>query len=233
MLPHRRRLLLFLLLNLLDLLLTWRLLQPGAVSEGNPVANWWLLSYGWPGLIGFKAAMVLLSAGLLTVVARRRPLAGSRALNVACVAVGAVVLYSACLLGRHHESIAALRQARQQEAEADRKGARLREFAAFQKRLDADLLSRRCSLGEAVARLAHTEQARDRAWRVTVRQSCPCPSEEECLAAYVLRHAVMSKSDDPAAARRAARRLKAEYRTTFGAPPPSCVCNVLDSLADG
>src|SRR5262249_41553021 len=54
--PHCRKLLLFLLLSLTDLWLTWFLVQrsDGAVYEGNPVAAWWLSRYGLPGLALFK-----------------------------------------------------------------------------------------------------------------------------------------------------------------------------------
>jgi hypothetical protein len=198
------------------------------------VANWWLLSYGWPGLIGFKAATVLLATGLLAVVIRRRPVVGMWALNVSCLAVGAVVLYSACLLGHHHEALAALQRAQRQDAEVEQKLARWRGYTAFQRRLDQDVIARRCSLGEAVDRLSHSEQAADPAWRAAISYSLTYRPEEQRLAAYIMQHAVTSlAADDPAAARQAAGRLEAEYRTTFGRPPPSLVCDPPDAPPAG
>ena len=54
---HPRKQLLFILLSLVDLALTWWLLAHsyGQVYEANPVARWWLMRYGAAGLAGFKA----------------------------------------------------------------------------------------------------------------------------------------------------------------------------------
>src|SRR5262245_42806460 len=48
-LPHPRKLLLFALLSVADLTLTWALIQygRGQFYEGNPVAAWFLRSGGW------------------------------------------------------------------------------------------------------------------------------------------------------------------------------------------
>ena len=44
--PHRRKLFLFVLLNVVDLVLTWCLVGRGngEVYESNPIARWWLRS---------------------------------------------------------------------------------------------------------------------------------------------------------------------------------------------
>src|SRR5262249_305710 len=90
---------LFAALNLLDLALTWNLLRQsaGVVTEGNPVAGWWLDCFGWPGLAAFKLGSVLVALLLLAAVARHRPAAANRALAFGCAVLLGVVLYSAFL----------------------------------------------------------------------------------------------------------------------------------------
>lgn len=90
----------FAALGLADLALTFRLIEGGAgvVGEGNPVAAAWLDSFGWAGLILYKADLVL-SVGLLCayVSVRRRRLAVA-ALRFGCAATACVVLYSCWML---------------------------------------------------------------------------------------------------------------------------------------
>src|SRR4051794_32152626 len=87
-------LLAFVALSLADLLLTLRLIDEtgGLVLESNPLAAWWLIHYGWAGMAGFKAALVLLITGLAGCVAWRRPRTGELLLVFACGAQSAVVL---------------------------------------------------------------------------------------------------------------------------------------------
>jgi hypothetical protein len=84
------------LLSLLDLYLTYRLLQENGSEfyEGNPIANAWLMAYGWKGLIFFKILSVLIFFGTVAFVARHRPALGRLALTVSCAMVATVVLYS-------------------------------------------------------------------------------------------------------------------------------------------
>src|SRR5262249_33959242 len=97
---YRGKLALFVALSVLDLVLTWYLLRgrPGRFYEGNPVAGWWLASFGWVGLAGFKVAVVLVALGAIAAVARARPRAAGWLLSFACLATAAVVTYSCCLL---------------------------------------------------------------------------------------------------------------------------------------
>src|SRR6478609_3973805 len=89
-------LILFLILSLSDLCLTWMLIRHGGgrVYESNPVAHAWLRGYGWHGLAGFKGLTVLVFAAAVLVLLRHRPRAGLVLVTFACVAVGWVVLYS-------------------------------------------------------------------------------------------------------------------------------------------
>ncbi len=238
LLPHHRRLLAFLLLNGLDLALTWQLVEPDSpyTSESNPVANWWLLSYGWAGLVGFKAAMALFAAGLFVVIARNRPSLGKGVLNLSCLLVAGVVLYSGYLLAGNYSALATVRRERQKEADAEQRAARCHELLTFQARLERELSAGRCPLAEAVGRLAHSERARDQRFRSGVRKKFPSVTEEEGFAAFLIEGAVSFLYRNRAAAAEVATRLEAEYRAQFGEPPPFSVDDLLASLphvADG
>lgn len=95
-------LVLFGLLSVTDLCLTWMLIRHsgGRVYESNPLAHAWLAGYGWHGLIGFKSATVLVFATVVLVLLRYRPRAGLALVTFACLAVGWVVLYSYRMLPR-------------------------------------------------------------------------------------------------------------------------------------
>lgn len=87
-------------LGFADLLLTWYLIRVGggAVIESNPVANWWLASYGWIGMAAFKLGACLLVGVAAAVVGWHRPRTGELILVFACGAQSAVVMYSLLLL---------------------------------------------------------------------------------------------------------------------------------------
>src|SRR5438093_5316203 len=91
----------FAALGLIDLALTCYLLQatPGQVYEGNPIARWWLLHWGWVGLAGFKLSVVLLVLSAVQFIARSRPHTAARVLAFACGATALVICYSCTLLG--------------------------------------------------------------------------------------------------------------------------------------
>jgi hypothetical protein len=96
---------LFIALSMADLALTGELLQrsQGAIYESNPVANWWLKSYGWPGLVGFKLIIVMFIVSLVVAISRLRPATGGRFLGFACIALTVVIIYSSNLLWSHVE----------------------------------------------------------------------------------------------------------------------------------
>jgi hypothetical protein len=86
-------------LSVADLLLTRHLLDEGGgeIYESNPVASWWLASYGWMGLVSFKFAMVALVDALSVFIAAYRPKTSRRILLFACTVTALVVAYSAYL----------------------------------------------------------------------------------------------------------------------------------------
>lgn len=94
--PMARLLVLFLCLSLADLFLTWKLISlgDGQVLESNPVASWWLATYGWGGMVAFKLGMVLVIGTLVGTIAWRRPRTSELVLVFACGAQSTVVLYS-------------------------------------------------------------------------------------------------------------------------------------------
>jgi hypothetical protein len=70
--------------------------MPGTagVYESNPIAAWWLASYGWGGLVAYKLAILMVVGGLVAGIARWRPRTGELILVFACGAQSTVVLYS-------------------------------------------------------------------------------------------------------------------------------------------
>ncbi|MBX9638177.1 MAG: DUF5658 family protein [Mycobacteriaceae bacterium] len=106
-LPLEAETALFILASLMDFVMTWLLLNFQSESgrvwfvESNPVARYFLYSWGFDGLIAFKFAAVALVVVICQVIARSRPPVARKLLQFATVAVMAVVVYSAVLLVRH------------------------------------------------------------------------------------------------------------------------------------
>ncbi len=92
----------FLLLSLLDLLVTYALLRQGVdFYEANPVARWWFARWNIAGMTIFKFLLVGLIATLCELVERQRPGRGRGVLRIACLTTAAVVAYGVWLLLRH------------------------------------------------------------------------------------------------------------------------------------
>ena len=92
-------LILFVNLSCLDFFLTWHLLHmAGGVYESNPIARAWLTSFGWRGLVVFKALGVLLVALPCALITVHYPGLGRRILNFGCVATLGVILYSSVMV---------------------------------------------------------------------------------------------------------------------------------------
>lgn len=227
-LGHPRKLLLFALLSLADLGLTWLLVQRGGgeVYESNPVAGWCLAAFGWVGLAAFKAGTVVTVVGLAVWASRYRPQAGNLILVFACSAVGAVVGYS-CYLAefgvRAGETAPAedLSLLNESAADLEAKVNRSAAYRADLQELAADLGAGRRRLGEATSRLAEHPQARDPYWIDRLRQRYGTATAEQSLAGNLIVNALVQLRDDPAKAKRAARRLGREFRATFGPDQPA------------
>src|SRR5262249_23680654 len=105
---HTPKLFVFSLLSCADVCLTHHLVENGngTFYEGNPIASAWLSAYGWTGLITFKGIAVGIVASVTVILSLQRPQAAQRLLNFACIAVGAVVIYSCTLaMSGHAEEI--------------------------------------------------------------------------------------------------------------------------------
>ena len=106
-LPLERETVLFFVASAMDFVMTWFLLnyqtQSGRVwfVESNPIARYFLYSWGFDGLIGFKFATVVFVAVICQIIARSRLATARRLLMVATVVVLAVVAYSGVLLVKH------------------------------------------------------------------------------------------------------------------------------------
>jgi hypothetical protein len=98
---HPGKLLLFTSLSAADLCITGALLRDGggSIYEGNPIANAWLYSYGWTGLVIFKVVAMAIVIATCAYISLSHPRAGGLVLAFACTIVAAVVLYS-CTLSR-------------------------------------------------------------------------------------------------------------------------------------
>ena len=88
----------FLLLGVLDLVLTTVLLNTGHVQEANPLARFALFAGGVHGLIGYKCGLLAFAAVAAQVITRRRPRAAKAVLHTGIAVQFVVVAYSVRLL---------------------------------------------------------------------------------------------------------------------------------------
>src|SRR5262249_53364438 len=166
---HVRYLAFFTVLSLADYGLTWHLLgrTGGAAYEANPVANWWLQHFGWPGLALFKLTTVLLVSGLGVLIYRYRPSTARRLLTFACGLLPAGGLSGGCLACAAAALPAA--QGRDEDLLPRRrppaaKPRRSNAYSLVLERVATDVVARRCTLRQAVAELSRAEKAHDPAW---------------------------------------------------------------------
>lgn len=85
----------------LDFVATMALLQhegPLQFSEANPVARYFLYTWGPRGLLYFKLLLIGVVAVISQIVATRRPLVAKRLLEFGTLVVTGVLFYSAWLL---------------------------------------------------------------------------------------------------------------------------------------
>lgn len=87
----------FILINSLDIFMTYVLISLGAI-EANPVANYFLQRYNFNGLIFFKLVIVAGVCVIAQIIAAKSVRKGRDLLNFGSLLVGAVVAYSCWLL---------------------------------------------------------------------------------------------------------------------------------------
>jgi hypothetical protein len=107
-LPLQRQSALFLIVSVLDVMMTYILLADipevgGRVIfyESNPVARYFLKEWGVSGIVYFKFATVAVVEIIAHVVALRRIEVGRRLLEFGTLVVSCVVIYSMLLLLAH------------------------------------------------------------------------------------------------------------------------------------
>jgi hypothetical protein len=219
-LSHPRKLALFAALNLADLALTWHLVGRGggAAYESNPVAAWWLVSFGWAGLAGFKLAAVGVVAALALVVSRSRPRVGGRLLAFGCSALLGVVLYSGFLvhgLAAEASAPAAAEPARTAETESEKLDSQLQEVSRRlygKEHVAAEVARGRLTLLEAAARFRDLNAELPGFQREQFRSVYPGRSDDERHCWQVIRFVRTELQDVPNAVPRVVGRLEAELQ---------------------
>lgn len=88
----------FLLLGVLDLVLTTFLLNTGVVHEVNPLARFFIFAGGLHGLIGYKCVLLAVAAVAAQVIVLRRPRTAKAVLHTGIGVQFLVVAYSVTLL---------------------------------------------------------------------------------------------------------------------------------------
>jgi hypothetical protein len=218
---YPRRLLLFTMLSLMDLLLTCYLLRQGhgQVYESNPLAAWWLTHFGWAGLVGFKVLAVIFVGCLAVVISLRHLRRGGQFLTFACMVVAGVLVYSAFLAN------SALART---DSEGMEHGRVLHEaipgslrYQSLLTEMIGEVTFRHRSLAEAADELARSEKGRDPGWRRLLHTLYPDQCDRACFAINVMNCALVEARADPAKARQLARRLGREFEEMFGKAPPS------------
>jgi hypothetical protein len=217
-LAHPRKLFLFTTLSVFDLGLTWLLLEwgNGSAYESNPVASWWLASFGWPGLAGFKLGIVLLVAGLIQVVSQRRPAAAGRVMEFACFALLAVVLYSGLLVpgvaaevGQAGQRVNHAHEWKRQRDLEIRSKAMLRVIA-IKNRAAQEVIAGRLALPEAAAVFRDLNHGRTDFDMQRYRRTWPGLTDEERYAREVIAMARSLLIGRPGQARVVTNRMEEE-----------------------
>lgn len=90
----------FILVNCLDVFMTYILIRFGAI-ESNPVANYFLQQYGFAAMIYFKMTIVAFVCIVIQMLAWRNLAVAKRLIWVGILLVTAVVVYSAGLFVQH------------------------------------------------------------------------------------------------------------------------------------
>ncbi len=91
----------FVLVNLMDIVMTSLLLNTGQFVESNPIANFVLAEWGFPGVTAFKLIVVAMVMLIANIIATRRIRTSRLLLQFGTLIVGCVVAYSGVLMMIH------------------------------------------------------------------------------------------------------------------------------------
>lgn len=92
---------LFVLVNVMDIVMTSLLLNTGQFIESNPIANYVLSEWGFAGVTAFKLIVVSMVMLIANIIAVRRIRTSRRLLHFGTLVVGGVVAYSGVLMMMH------------------------------------------------------------------------------------------------------------------------------------
>ena len=99
-LPLQNETTIFILVNVLDIFMTYILIRFGGV-EANPIARFFLNRWGFAGMIFFKLGMVAFITVLSQIIAQRKLQTARRLLQFGTIVVAIVVVYGLILFVRH------------------------------------------------------------------------------------------------------------------------------------
>ena len=217
-------LILFVVLSLADLLLTGYLLNKSQVIhksneviyEGNPIANAWLLRFGWRGLVIFKALAMWVVGGVALYVSSYRPRLGAFVLVFACLVVSAVLFYSysltrskAAALGLDPHSLFVNEVERKDDI-----------YRAERRRVKNELISGNYTLHEAMRQLLETEQPHSPTWLAKAHERNPGCTDEECVAAEQIELTLNALQNDVPRAHRLSVDLGKQFKELYGREAP-------------
>lgn len=92
---------LFVIVNLMDIVMTSLLLQTGQFFEANPIAEFVISEWGFVGLTAFKLIVVAMVLLIANIIAVRRIRTSRFLLHFGSLIVGIVVAYSSVLMMMH------------------------------------------------------------------------------------------------------------------------------------
>ena len=90
-LPLEQETIWFIFVNVLDIFLTYLVLQREGFTEGNPIARFFLYSWGINGLVYFKCAMVAFVVVLAQIIAGKKVETARWLLNLGTLIVTCVL----------------------------------------------------------------------------------------------------------------------------------------------
>jgi len=97
-LPLERETCWFILVNALDVFMTYILLNLEGFRESNAIANYVLSRWGIRGMVYFKFGLVAFTAIVAQIAARKHIRIGRWLLNIGTLIIGGVVVYSGYLM---------------------------------------------------------------------------------------------------------------------------------------
>jgi hypothetical protein len=221
---HRWLVCVFVTLSVLDLLLTWRLVEAphSRVYEANPLAAAVLLRFGWLGLGVFKTVCVASGLGAIVLVNRWRPALGLRLLGLLCPALLGVVGYSAALLAagpsdRVTQKI--LEREAQRGVVLDRELQLGQDYGDLCRQLGYELAAGNVDLQAALRTLnAYLTRTGYNPCR-QLHPFCRGLNDQECLAALLVRQAGFAREEHPEMAP-CLPLLAKQFRTLCHCPLP-------------